>query len=95
VIYTTYVDKDEIIQDGDFVVKEDVPRWIDAIMYETDVVIRIRRVNTEKGLGFVAEVESSKMDFVFPTGAKIDVTGKDNLKKFASLVEKWKGRRAG
>ena len=64
-IYTTYVDKDEIVIDGELVAKKDVPRWIDAIMYETDTVIRVRSIAADgaEGLGgrkFIAIVESSK-----------------------------------
>jgi len=39
VIYTTYSKKDEIIEEGTLIKKEDVPSWLDVIMLETDIVI--------------------------------------------------------
>jgi hypothetical protein len=72
VIYTTYVDKDEIVVDGELVTKQDVPRWIDAIMYETDTVIKVRSQVDKAGRKFFAEVESSKGSI--PTGVEKEVT---------------------
>jgi len=72
-IWTTYTDKDEIVVDGELVAKKDVPRWIDAIMTETDVVIRVRSTPSDTGMSFWMEVESSKRWFI-PTGLKLDVT---------------------
>jgi hypothetical protein len=75
VIYTAYTDYHEIVQDGEFVLRKEVPRWIDAILYETDVVIHVTsEVGKDKaGRRFYAEVESSKGRL--PTGVKKDVTG--------------------
>jgi hypothetical protein len=66
VIYTTYIDKDEIVVDGEIKTKKDVPRWIDAIMYETDTLIKVRSENEKAGRKFFAEIESSKG--ILPTG---------------------------
>ncbi|MHA1215655.1 MAG: hypothetical protein ACTSPG_10170, partial [Candidatus Hodarchaeales archaeon] len=75
VIYTTYTDKDEIIEDGEFVTKTDVPKWIGAILYETDTIIRVA-ARTEKGIRrFYATVESSKTPDL-KTGITVDITGK-------------------
>lgn len=74
VVYTTYTEKEEIIKDGETVAKEDVPKWIDVILYETDIVIRVRSEDTKgQGRRFFAEVESSKTKKI-PTGRKRDVT---------------------
>ena len=83
VIYTTYTDKDEIIKDGEFVTKTDVPKWIGAILYETDTIIRVE-ARTEKGTRrFYAIVESSKSPDL-RTGRMLDITNKG----FQDLVEK-------
>lgn len=73
VIYTTYSDKDEIVQSGEVITKRDVPRWIDAIMYETDTVIKVEAEQSDVGRKFYAIVESSKTGI--PSGTKKDVTG--------------------
>ncbi len=81
VIYTAYVEKDEIIEDGNFKSKKDHPKWIDVIMRETSVVIRTKSEQGRDGrLHFVASVESSKTRL--PTGLRADVTGKDAMKEF-------------
>jgi len=75
IIYTTYVDKDEIVVDGEIIARKDVPKWIDAIMYETDTVIRVIAVSTDAeggGKKFIATVESSKGSL--PTGLRADIT---------------------
>lgn len=73
VIYTTYTSKNEIIREGEYVVKDDVPKWIDAILYETDAVIKIRSLQEKSGRKFYATVESSKFP-PFKTGRETDVT---------------------
>lgn len=75
-VYTTYVDKDEIVEDGEIRTKKDVPRWIDAILYETDIVIKVEGRQQPSGRQFIAEVESSKYPNLFRTGARLDITNK-------------------
>jgi len=75
-VYTTYVDKDEIVEDGEIKTKKDVPRWIDAILYETDIVIKVEGRQQPSGRQFIAEVESSKYPNLFRTGARLDITNK-------------------
>ena len=73
-IYTTYVDKQEVVKDGEFVTKQDVPRWIDVIMTETDCVIKVDSEQDKTGgRKFFATVESSKTSI--KTGQKKDITG--------------------
>jgi len=72
IIYTAYTDKDEIIEDGEFVAKKDVPKWIDAIMYETDCVIKVEAKRDKSGQKYYATVESSKTGL--PSGVRKDVT---------------------
>jgi hypothetical protein len=75
-VYTTYVDKDEIVEDGEIRTKKDVPRWIDAILYETDIVIKVEGRQQPSGRQFIAEVESSKYPNLFRTGTRLDITNK-------------------
>jgi hypothetical protein len=75
VVWTSYVSKDEIVENGEFIAKKDVPKYIDAVLRETDVVIRVERVTGKTGQCFFATVESSKWDKI-PESRKIDVTGK-------------------
>jgi hypothetical protein len=75
VIYTTYTDKDEIVESGDFVTKKDVPKWIDAVMYETDVVIRVDHTQDKSGKKFTATIDSDKYNPEL-TGKSLDITGK-------------------
>jgi len=79
VIYTTYYDMLETRRDGEVVDRRKVPKWIDAIMQETDIVIEALQEDDK----FYMKVASSKFDQIFKTGAVIDVT--DNL------IEAFKG----
>jgi hypothetical protein len=73
VIYTTYTDKDELIENGTLLTKKTIPKWVDAIMTETDDVIHIEASSDKNGgRKFVATVESSKTGL--PTGKSFDVT---------------------
>lgn len=73
VIYTTYTDKDELIENGTLLTKKNVPKWVDAIMMETDDVIHIEASSDKSGgRKFTATVESSKTGL--PTGKVFDVT---------------------
>lgn len=76
VIYTTYTAKEEIVKEGDLTLKIDVPKWIDVVLYETDVVVRILLEQDKSGTQkFYAIVETSKVTD-FPMTGKVDVTGK-------------------
>lgn len=86
IVYTTYVDKDEIVEKGEVVTKKDVPRWIDVILYETDVVIKCEGMFdlTKMRKQFFALVESSKIPSL-PTGLRVDVT--NNVDKFWEVLK--------
>ena len=77
VIYTTYVDKDEVIEESEFISKKDVPRWNDVILYVTDVVLRVDSKIERDGKKFILTVDNSKVP-LFKTGQTIDITGKKN-----------------
>ena len=73
VIYTTYMDKDEVVLDGQLVTKKDVPRWIDVVMEQTDIVIKTTSRTDQTGAKFFASVETSKFPFM-KTGRVVDIT---------------------
>ena len=75
VVWTSYIVQDKIMKDGDYVSIEDIPKWIDAVLYETDSLIRVYRRTGKDGQQFLACVESSKWD-ALKNGPKIDVTDK-------------------
>ncbi len=94
VIWTTYVNKDQIVEEGEFVAIKDVPRWIDAVLYETDVVIRVETKKDKGGkVEYFATVESSKVPDkvmkkifggVFKKGIRLDITDRG----FDALIQK-------
>jgi len=75
VIWTSYITKDEIKADGDFVVIADMPKWIDAVLYETDSVVRVYRSTAKNGQQFFGAVESSKWEHL-KNSPKLNITDK-------------------
>src|SRR3990167_3873726 len=73
VIYTTYTDKDEIVEEGSMIVKRDIPKWADVVLWQTDVVIRVRNQVSKAGREFIATVESSKIKDL-ETGLTLNIT---------------------
>jgi hypothetical protein len=71
VIYTTYVDKDETVKDGQLIDAKDakdVPKWLDIMMMETDHVFRV----DVKGEKYILVLESGKG---IASQRKWDITG--------------------
>jgi hypothetical protein len=75
VIWTSYIKQQELIENGEFIAKKDAPRWIDCILLETDVVIRVDRTTGKSGQCFFATVESSKWSSI-PESGRTDITKK-------------------
>ena len=75
VIYTTYVDKDEIVVDGQIKARTDVPRWVDAVLYSVDEVIRVFPRNDANGRRYFARIEGSKLR-PKNSGREFDITNK-------------------
>ena len=74
IIYTTNVEYEEIIVEGELVARKDVPKWIDILVYETDIVLKtVRDPRTRE---FKVEVVTSKDDKLLPTGKVYVVTDK-------------------
>ena len=81
-IYTTYTDKEEIIEEGTIISKQKIPKWTGIILEESDIVIHVSS-NFEKGKGkkFNMRVMNSKIEDVIQTGLELDITGKESLSK--------------
>jgi len=60
VMYTTYSEKNEIVEAGTVVSKTDVPKYIDVVMQETDVVLHATKAMGKDGDLFYLRVESTK-----------------------------------
>jgi len=76
VIYTMYTEKDTVIdRDGQTIRMKDIPKWIGSVMRETDVVIRADAIFEKDTRVYLAYVEGSKVQDLFPDGRYI-VTGK-------------------
>jgi hypothetical protein len=78
VIWTSYIDKDEIVQDGTLKTKVDVPKWVDVVLTFTDTLIKVDRETDKSGQKFFATIESSKWK-VLPHGARTEITGRGIL----------------
>jgi hypothetical protein len=72
-IYTTYPGKLEKVVDGKIVESTKVPRWVDVVKEQTDVVILVESKQTNEGRRFYATIESSKYG-PFRTGRRVDIT---------------------
>lgn len=75
VIYTTYVDKDEIVVDGQIKARTDVPKWLDAVLYSVDEVIRVKAATVGTERRYIARIEGSKLR-PKNSGKEFDITGK-------------------
>lgn len=75
VIWTSYIKKEEIKEEGDYVSIQDIPKWIDAVLYECDTLIKVQRKTGKAGQEFQAIVESSKWKAI-PESGLLDVTNK-------------------
>jgi len=79
VIYTLYPGEYDIkIVDGEVVDREEIPKWIDIVLQETDTVIKIERKFDKEGtMKIFAIVESNKSPLLpFKNGIKVDITDK-------------------
>jgi len=74
VIYSTYVEKDEVVIKGEIVTRKDTPAWIDVLIYETDYVLYTYYDESKKT--YHVRVVSSKNDRRVKSGLEIDVKNK-------------------
>ncbi len=73
IIYTTYTQYEDIVIEGELVTRKEVPKWIDVIMFETDVVLKTEY--NARDQVFTVKVVTSKVK-ALPTGKVYGVTGK-------------------
>jgi len=83
VIYTTDSEKDEIVEAGELVTKQDAPVWLDIIMRETDFVLKTDYNRTSNK--HIVRVDTSKDDKLLKTGSIFDVS---NYGKIGEIMEK-------
>jgi len=72
VIYTLYLTTQEVVRGGQVVERTRVPKWVDAVLYETDVALVVSKIPDERR--FLCHVLTSKNEEEFPTGLTVDVT---------------------
>jgi len=78
VIYTTYTQFNEIVQDGTTITKTDVPNYVSDILMETDIVLMIEKIYDQKShkTTFFLRCDSSKYCDVIKTGFYEDITNR-------------------
>ncbi|MEK6880750.1 MAG: hypothetical protein AABY22_14120, partial [Nanoarchaeota archaeon] len=77
VIYTTYTETEEIVDEGTVIARSKVPKWTGIILYEADIVAyTYSKFEKEKGKRFFLKIANSKLDSVIKTGFHEDITGK-------------------
>ncbi len=74
VVYTTYTDKDEIIEDGATISKKKTPKFVDSILHTTDIVIYVECITSKGEKEITAKVENSKIPTFLKTGQVINLT---------------------
>lgn len=75
VIYTCYTDKNKVVHDGTVITEEDVPKYVDIVMQETDIVIRTQKVRGKNGNLFYLRVDSTKFkQYIDEKGNLLPVT---------------------
>lgn len=92
IVYTTYTEQVELVEAGLTVCKKDIPKWIDIIMQETDVVLHCDTMDIDGETHFVANVVTSKLP-KFVTGSLVDLT-MTPVKKHIPVGTKAKSRPA-
>lgn len=74
VIYTTYTEKDKIVEDGQLIRSKDAPKWTDVVMYETDVVLNVYTILVNNQIRIHCDVTTSKIQ-KYKTGMTYNITG--------------------
>jgi hypothetical protein len=95
VIYTTYSEFNEIVEEGTLITKQKVPKYIDSVMWETDIVLYIQSSfdMQTKQHKFTLRCDSSKFDDLIKTGSIIDITGKkiSDVIDFSKIIKQSEG----
>lgn len=66
IMYTTYVNKDSVIKDGQVIQQKDMPKWLGDVMAQTDVIVRVVTNYAGGKNEYKAIIESSKFPKEFP-----------------------------
>ena len=72
VVYTLYLTTQEVVKGGQVMERTRVPKWVDAVLYETDVALVVSKIPDERR--FLCHVLTSKNEEEFPTGLTVDIT---------------------
>jgi len=73
VIYTLYMKtEDTLVVDGQVIEKKEQPKWIQQVLYETDIALKVWREDGKRK--YIVEVLTSKDDKKLPNGKKFDIT---------------------
>jgi len=75
IMYTTYVNKDSVIKDGQVIQQKDMPKWLGDVMSQTDVIIRVVTDISGGKTEYKAIIESSKFPREYPPG-EYNITNK-------------------
>ncbi len=75
IMYTTYVNKDSVIKDGQIIQQKDMPKWLGDVMAQTDVIVRVSTNYVGGKNEYKAIIESSKFPVEFPPKEYV-ITGK-------------------
>jgi len=87
VIYTMYVEYEELIEEGTTITKEDLPAWIDAVMAETDVTVRVfSKFNKAGNISYYARVMNSKREYL-KSGVYAKIDGTEGYNKLLEASE--------
>ena len=85
VIYTTYIEKEQVIDNGIIIKSKDVPKWQGDLLTQADIVIKTENIFDKNIQKFEAIIESSKTPTI-KTGSIYNLTGHKKLREF----DEWK-----
>lgn len=76
VVYTTYCTEDKIVHDGDVIELKKIPKWVDSVLYETDITLHVDSEFRKDGTKITAKVFNSKIPSFLKTGDTLNLTNK-------------------
>lgn len=76
VVYTAYCDTQQIIEEGAIVTSKIVPKWVDTVLYETDITVHVENRIGKEGSRIIVKINNSKIPSFLETGKVFDITGK-------------------
>jgi hypothetical protein len=87
IVYTTYMDfVKDVVEDEKLIAGKKVPRWIDAVLKESDIALHAYvKDDTSGKRKYMVKVLSTKKHTFIKEGQIVDVTGPDYSKLYATL----------